>query len=121
MATTDKGKCRCGATITGGRNRTYCEACAEVRRSLQAEYANLEAEGNTIGEPCSKFVNRKYEEWLEKDVIDHPREARRCLYCGRTFVSGTGLYCASCVRDGLHFVHEVTGRTNGWDKRRIAS
>ena len=121
MSRDRKGTCRCGATITGGKHRAYCDACAEVRRSLQAEYANLEAEGRTGGEPCAKFVSRKYEEWLVSDVEEHPREARQCLYCGRTFVSSKGEYCASCVRDGLHYVHQVTGRTNGWDKRRLAS
>ena len=114
-------KCRCGSTITGGNHRIYCDACSEVRKSLMSEYAALSESGAACEESCTRFVSRRYEEWLEHDVVEHPREARRCLYCGRTFVSGTGRYCASCVRDGLHFVHEVTGRTNGWDKRRAAS
>lgn len=25
-------------------------------------------------------------------------------------------YCPTCVEAGFHYLHEVTGRTNGWDK-----
>lgn len=38
----------------------------------------------------------------------------RCLFCGRPATAANG-FCARCYREGFHYVHHITGRSNGWD------
>ena len=42
------------------------------------------------------------------------QEPHSCPYCGRE-VRGHGAYCPRCMANGFNHLHEVTGRTNGWD------
>ena len=46
----------------------------------------------------------------------------RCLFCGKERAVDARGYCRDCVRERLDAVHEMTGRTNGWDRtaRRAA-
>lgn len=57
-------------------------------------------------------------EGAEKIVAeDEPtpcHDPHQCPYCGRT-VAGRGEYCPRCMANGFNHLHEVTGRTNGWD------
>ena len=57
-------------------------------------------------------------ESAEKIVAENeptdPQEPHSCPYCGRK-VRGHGVYCPCCMANGFNHLHEVTGRTNGWD------
>ena len=44
-----------------------------------------------------------------------PSASHRCPYCGKQIV-GDGMCCARCVSQGFNHLHEVTGRSNGWDR-----
>lgn len=48
----------------------------------------------------------------KNDEPPHP-----CPYCGRMT---TNAYCYECVAEGLHWIHQETGRTNGWDVKKTA-
>ena len=49
----------------------------------------------------------------ENEPPAHP-EPHQCPYCGHE-VRGHGVYCPRCMENGFNHLHEVTGRTNGWD------
>ena len=39
-----------------------------------------------------------------------------CCFCGRP-CRESAKFCASCIRDGFDAVYELTGKTNGWDRK----
>lgn len=44
---------------------------------------------------------------------------KQCPFCGKHFKTkekNRG-FCERCITNGFHWVYQVTGRTNGWDKR----
>lgn len=60
--------------------------------------------------------SRAKEKWQTRE--------RTCPYCGRKFHSANAQYCKLCIAEGMHWLHKVTGRTNGWDRpagRRAAA
>ena len=44
---------------------------------------------------------------------------KQCPFCGKHFKTNEENrgFCERCITNGFHWVYEVTGRTNGWDKR----
>ena len=125
----------CGETFKGIAQRHQCDRCKRVYLTFyQRQSAALRrAGGARIGlENACTYATRmarakvRGEEVAKR--IEHEIRAApgaRCKYCGAKlsgprvhyFAPSDG-YCSRCRYFGLDNVHRVTGRTNGWDRRK---
>lgn len=119
------GRCRwCGAAVERaktGRTPLDCPACARVRK---AAYQRLRHRlGGAVPRAllAGEIEAARADEAAARGFRPSGRRAR-CLFCGNERDVDARGYCRACVREGFDHVHEVTGRTNGWDRpqRRAA-
>ena len=112
----DKRCAVCGRVYRGAYNSTRCPDCQKVY--LRA-YAWHRQNSKRKGEAIDNKAAHEHADRIAREAarIDATTEGR-CLYCGKKLGNTKRKYCPPCVKNGLANVHEVTGRTNGWNKRR---
>ena len=122
-------RCRwCGAELErdgSGRPNLDCTECAAIRNAVyhrlrrkhgrDVTHAMLAAEMKAV-RLAAPLADR------EKTTFLQSGRNARCLFCGKERDVDARGYCRDCVRERLDVVHEMTGRTNGWDRtaRRAA-
>lgn len=89
----------------------------EHRRSRQEEARKEALETERLIEAQKEAVKKIIETEKHRPAAETEVQPGRCPFCGRA-VKGNARFCASCVRDGFSTVYELTGRTNGWDRRK---
>ncbi|MBO7686559.1 MAG: hypothetical protein J6V72_09255 [Kiritimatiellae bacterium] len=104
----------CGQSFMGGCRAFLCPVCMR-------EYKNrkfvLKRCARQAGEVDLEECRRQALEYVRQRLGERPSPqvapVAHCLYCDRVLTGAFALrgYCPSCVAQGLHWLHEVTGRT----------
>ena len=112
----------CGALFQGGPNARACPDCSPLyQRAYNSIIRHRAAIGDGSRETLRVAAIARVREMRRKpaptpepapEVAPAQRRAR-CGYCGRELGPRDARrgYCSHCVAHGLHWVHEVTGRT----------
>ena len=105
----------CGRAYRGAFNSKRCPDCQAVYTRAYCRFRNA---AKARGEAVDNIAAQKYADKAAREEVMPATEGRRCLYCGKKLKGDKSAYCVSCLTNGLANVHEVTGRTNGWERRR---
>ena len=106
----------CGCAYKGAFNSKRCPDCQAV---YVRAYARHRQAAKHRGEAVDNKAANEYAERYARAMANALATTEgRCLYCGKQLGSAKHKYCSACRTNGLANVHEVTGRTNGWNRRR---
>ena len=108
----------CGVTFLGGSNASACPYCSPIyRRTYFAlmRIRKLIGDGSRAAlraEAIKRVRTMRKKSAPVSDLVPAQWRAR-CGYCGRELGPRDARrgYCTTCVAQGLHWLHEVTGRT----------
>ena len=107
----------CGCAYKGAFNSKRCPDCQAVYVRAYARHRQAEKyRGKKTGD--NKAAHEYAERYARAMANALATTEGRCLYCGKQLGSAKHKYCSACRTNGLANVHEVTGRTNGWNRRR---
>ena len=109
----------CGALFQGGPNARACPDCSPLyQRAYNSIIRHRAAIGDGSREVLRAAAIARVRDMREKpapapEVAPAQRRARCCGYCGRELGPRDARrgYCSACVAHGLHWLHQVTGRT----------
>ena len=106
----------CGRAYRGAFNSKRCPDCQAV---YTRAYARHRQAAKHRGEAVDNKAANEYADRIARETANACATTEgRCLYCGKKLKGDKSAYCVSCRTNGLANVHEVTGRTNGWERRR---
>lgn len=111
---------KCGESFVAYHKRSLCPECyAKARKEYLRDYARRRA-----GKAAAKDGGKPSAAAQEAEATAAPSaktagEPTRCLFCGAVLLKG-GQFCKTCLREGFNNVYEVTGRSNGWDRKPSA-
>lgn len=105
----------CGRAYKGAFNSKRCPDCQAVYTRAYSRFRNA---AKARGETVDNIAAQKYADEAAREEVMPDTGGRRCLYCGKKLKGDKSAYCVSCRTNGLANIHEVTGRTNGWERRR---
>lgn len=80
-----------------------CPVCGETFTAWRSD--------TTFCPKCNNWKAKKYKRSQRKK---EDGEVTRCIFCGHPT---RGRFCKACRDQGFDDVYEVTGRSNGWDRR----
>ncbi len=125
--------CACGEKFeTWSGNAKRCPDCRRLYRMLNARVGGCSPDTKAVvDEEYARYIDyikaggeRDPEKFFEREFASPPPKvgnrganlkSHRCPYCGR---NTRGKYCMACTASGMHWVHQVTGRTNGWNIKK---
>lgn len=108
-------KCACGDEFVSSSPRAFmCPVCRKVKFKIYNKHFQ-----KTRNKVISKVLaEREFEKYLKKpktDLTATPKPLHHCPYCGRMT---TNEFCRQCQYDGFDAVYDLTGRSNGWNRKK---
>lgn len=105
----------CGAFFDPTNNaQRHCPECAI---KIKVVRARLYGRGIRIkGAALMKMI---FDE-IRSGIHDFD-EIVRCKFCGGTNDVRQSGFCRTCLANGFDHVYEMTGKSNGWDRKRYQS